>query len=138
MAVIARNIAFLAGAILAVLVLLTIYDEDVITVEHVLSIITILGAVVAGISTTLSLHIQTGCLISNELSVCRSLIPEENLVWCPESLMEAILAQVHYLPVSWKGQAHTAKVTFLNFISSFKSLITLFQIIVNCIIIKLD
>jgi autophagy-related protein 9 len=38
----------LAGAILAVLVLLTVYDEDVITVEHVLTIMTVLGAVVAG------------------------------------------------------------------------------------------
>ena len=45
-AVIARNIAFLAGAILAVLVMLTIYDEDVIAVEHILSIMTVLGAVV--------------------------------------------------------------------------------------------
>ncbi len=48
MSVVARNVVFLAGAVLAVLVLLTIYDEDVITVEHVLTIMTILGAVVAG------------------------------------------------------------------------------------------
>jgi len=47
-AVIARNLAFLCGAVLAVLLLLTIYDEDVITVEHVLTIMTVLGAVVAG------------------------------------------------------------------------------------------
>ncbi len=47
-AIFARNFAFLAGAILAVLVLLTVYDEDVITVEHVLTIMTVLGAVVAG------------------------------------------------------------------------------------------
>lgn len=48
LAIIARNLAFLAGAVLAVLVLLTVYDEDVITVEHVLTLMTILGAVVAG------------------------------------------------------------------------------------------
>lgn len=88
-AVIAHNLAFLCGAVLAVLLLLTIYDEDVITVEHVLTIMTVLGAIVAG---------------------CRIFIPEENLVWCPETLMEAILAQVHYLPPGWKGQAHTAQV----------------------------
>ena len=49
MAILAKNLAFLAGAILAVLVLLTVYDEDVITVDHVLTIMTVLGAVVAGI-----------------------------------------------------------------------------------------
>ena len=47
-AIVARNVGFLAGAVLAVLVLLTIYDEDVITVEHVLTLMTVLGAVVAG------------------------------------------------------------------------------------------
>jgi autophagy-related protein 9 len=47
-AIFARNFAFLAGAILAVLVLLTVYDEDVITVEHVLTLMTVLGAIVAG------------------------------------------------------------------------------------------
>ena len=41
------------------------------------------------------------------------LIPEENMVWCPESLMETILAQVHYLPAEWKGKAHTSEVFLL-------------------------
>jgi autophagy-related protein 9 len=44
----ARNIAFLAGSVLAVLVLLTVYDEDVITVEHVITLMSALGAIVAG------------------------------------------------------------------------------------------
>lgn len=43
-----RNVAFVAGACLAVLLILSVYDEDVITVEHVLTAITVLGAVVAG------------------------------------------------------------------------------------------
>ena len=34
---------FFAGAVLAVLVILTVVDEDVLNVEHVLSIMTILG-----------------------------------------------------------------------------------------------
>ena len=38
-----RNIAFFAGAILAVLVILVVYDEDVLTVEHVLTTTTLLG-----------------------------------------------------------------------------------------------
>ena len=41
--VVDRNVMFFAGAILAVLVILTVVDEDVLNVEHVLSIITVLG-----------------------------------------------------------------------------------------------
>jgi autophagy-related protein 9 len=43
-----RNVAFMAGMCLAMLLFLSIYDEDVITVEHVLMAITVRGAVVAG------------------------------------------------------------------------------------------
>lgn len=89
MTVIAKNIVFVAGALLAVLLTLTIYDEDVLTVEHVLTTMTILGGVIAGF---------------------RVLIPDENLVWCPENLMTAVLAQAHYLPDSWRGNAHTTRV----------------------------
>ncbi|KAF3845034.1 hypothetical protein F7725_008197 [Dissostichus mawsoni] len=41
--VVAKNVAFFAGSLLAVLIALTIYDEDVLAVEHVLSSITLLG-----------------------------------------------------------------------------------------------
>jgi len=37
----------------------------------------------------------------------RASIPDQNMVWCPEKLMTAVLAHVHYLPDTWKGQAHT-------------------------------
>lgn len=89
MTVIAKNVVFVAGALLAVLLTLTIYDEDVLAVEHVLTTMTVLGGVIAGF---------------------RVLIPDENLVWCPENLMTAVLAQAHYLPDSWRGNAHTTKV----------------------------
>lgn len=86
MTVIAKNVAFICGSILAVLVILTVYDEDVLTVEHMLITMTILGAMVAG---------------------ARAFIPDENLVWCPETLLTAVLAHTHYRPDSWKGHAHT-------------------------------
>lgn len=86
MTVLAKNVAFIAGSILAVLLILTIYDEDVLAVEHVLTLITILGAIVAG---------------------ARAFIPDENLVWCPEQLLTAVLAHTHYRPDSWRGHAHT-------------------------------
>ncbi len=45
--VVAQNVAFVAGAALAALMALTVWDEDVINVEHLLFIMTILGAIVA-------------------------------------------------------------------------------------------
>lgn len=42
----AKNGAFFAGSILAVLIALTIYDEDVLAVEHVLTTVTLLGVTV--------------------------------------------------------------------------------------------
>ncbi|XP_047101234.1 autophagy-related protein 9A-like [Schistocerca piceifrons] len=87
--VVAKNVSFMTGAFLAVLLILTIYDEDVLTVEHVLTAITVFGGIIA---------------------CCRSFIPDENLVFCPEKLMTAVLAHAHYLPDSWRGQAHTARV----------------------------
>lgn len=86
MTVIAKNVAFVAGSVLAVLIILTVYDEDVLTVEHVLTTITVLGAIMAG---------------------ARAFIPDENLVWCPETLLTAVLAHTHYRPDSWRGHAHT-------------------------------
>lgn len=89
LAVIGKNLVFFCGGILTVLIGLTIYDEDVVQVEHVLTIISLLTvAVVLG----------------------RSFIPEENQIWCPEQLITAVLAHVHYIPASWHGLAHTSRV----------------------------
>lgn len=40
----------------------------------------------------------------------RALIPDENLIFCPEQLMTAVLAHTHYLPIAWKGLAHTSHI----------------------------
>lgn len=69
--------------------LLTVYDEDVLQVEHVLTLITILTVIAVA---------------------ARSLIPDENLIWCPEQLLRNVLAHAHYLPVNWRGFAHTSNV----------------------------
>ncbi|KAF5282828.1 hypothetical protein FQR65_LT02826 [Abscondita terminalis] len=87
--IVASNFAFIFGAILAVLLVLTVYDEDVLAVEHILTTITVLGAA---------------------LAVCRALIPDETLAWCPENLLSNVLAHTHYLPDGWRGQAHTIRV----------------------------
>ena len=85
--VVARFVAFLAGSVLAVFVGLSIWDEDVLNVEHVLTIITGLGGIIA---------------------VCRVFLPDENMVFCPEKTLTAVLAHIHYFPLdNWKGRAHT-------------------------------
>lgn len=71
------------------LFILAIIDEDVIQVEHVLLIITLFMAITVG---------------------AHSLIPDENLIWCPEQLMKNILCHAHYLKTEWRGFAHTSKV----------------------------
>ncbi|MEQ2170939.1 hypothetical protein GOODEAATRI_005493 [Goodea atripinnis] len=82
---VAKNVAFFAGSLLAVLIALTIYDEDVLAVEHVLSSITLLGI----------------CI-----TICRSFIPDKHMVFCPEQLLRVILAHIHYMPDHWQGNAH--------------------------------
>uniref|UniRef100_A0A8C7YJL2 Autophagy-related protein 9 n=1 Tax=Oryzias sinensis TaxID=183150 RepID=A0A8C7YJL2_9TELE len=86
--VIAKNIAFFSGSVLAVLIALTVYDEDVLTVQHILTAITVLGVVI---------------------TITRSFIPDEHLVWCPEQLLQCVLAHIHYMPDHWRGNAHTSE-----------------------------
>lgn len=40
----------------------------------------------------------------------RKIIPDENCCYIPENLMMEVLSEVHYLPDSWRGQAHTTMV----------------------------
>uniref|UniRef100_A0A158P9Y2 Autophagy-related protein 9 n=1 Tax=Angiostrongylus cantonensis TaxID=6313 RepID=A0A158P9Y2_ANGCA len=85
----AKNIAFIAGAIAGVLTILSAWDEDVLQVEHVLTVISICGIIIV---------------------VCHGLISDENLVWQPEVLLTNVASELHYVPSEWKGQAHTDKV----------------------------
>uniref|UniRef100_A0A9J2PRH8 Autophagy-related protein 9 n=1 Tax=Ascaris lumbricoides TaxID=6252 RepID=A0A9J2PRH8_ASCLU len=87
--IIAKNIAFVAGALFAILALLSAWDEDVLTVEHVLTAMTVCGVLIV---------------------FCRSFIADENLIWWPEFLMNRIIAQIHYAPDTWRDRAHTATV----------------------------
>ncbi|KAK7479311.1 hypothetical protein BaRGS_00029481 [Batillaria attramentaria] len=85
----AKNVMFFAGAILAVLVCLTIVDEDVLNVEHVLTIITVCGLI---------------------MTVCKGLIPDEHIVYSPELLLRNVAMAIHYMPNNWAGHAHTARI----------------------------
>uniref|UniRef100_A0A8C9EUW1 Autophagy-related protein 9 n=1 Tax=Pavo cristatus TaxID=9049 RepID=A0A8C9EUW1_PAVCR len=88
LAVLARHVAFFAGSVLAVLIALTVYDEDVLTVQHILTAITLLGLLLTG---------------------ARSFIPDEHSVQCPEQLLQRVLAHTHYMPQHWQGSAGAAE-----------------------------
>uniref|UniRef100_A0A8I5TXX9 Autophagy-related protein 9 n=1 Tax=Pongo abelii TaxID=9601 RepID=A0A8I5TXX9_PONAB len=77
-ALLARQLVFFAGALLAALLVLTVYDEDVLAVEHVLTAMTALGVTA---------------------TVARSFIPEEQCQGrAPQLLLQTALAHMHYLP----------------------------------------
>ncbi|VDK87483.1 unnamed protein product [Onchocerca ochengi] len=84
--VVARKVQFVAGAICIVFLSLGLWDEDVLSIEHVLTIISISGLIAVA---------------------CQSFIGDENMIYWPETLLDMVIAQVHYAPDSWKGKAHT-------------------------------
>lgn len=90
--VIAQNVSFVAASVFAALMVLAIWDEDVLNVDHLLLIMTLMGAVAAA---------------------SRVFVPDENVVFCPEKTLTAVVAQIHYFPdKQWKGKAHTTAVMF--------------------------
>lgn len=45
------------------------------------------------------------------VAVCRLFLPDENMVFCPERTLTAVIAHIHYFPMDdWKGRAHTPEV----------------------------
>lgn len=86
MTIIAKHVAFITGSVLAVLLVITLVYEPLFSMERVIAYMTMLGAVAAA---------------------AKAFIPDENMVWCPETLLTAVLAHTHYRPDSWRGTAHT-------------------------------
>lgn len=86
---IAKNIAFVCASFLGVIICLSLYDEVVLNIEHMLTAITILGCTIA---------------------IARSFIPEEETKRSSEELLVQVLGHVHYLPATWRGKAHTKHV----------------------------
>lgn len=84
--IIAQNIVFIFGGMFVTMVALTIYEDGVITVEHFVATMGVFGTIAAA---------------------ARAFLPDENLVWCPETLLTAVLAHTHYRPDSWRDRAHT-------------------------------
>lgn len=87
--VLARNIAFVAGSLLAVLAVLTVLQEQLLTADNVLVWMSLLGIV---------------------LLVCSACLPDENRPLCPQDMMLQILTHIQYMPDEWKEQPHSDKV----------------------------
>lgn len=43
------------------------------------------------------------------LSHARSFIPDEHMAWCPEQLLQCVLAHIHYMPDHWRGNANKSE-----------------------------
>lgn len=50
-------------------------------------------------------------MIDNGFKHFRSFVDDDKEIVCQESLMTAVLAEVHYLPDTWVGKAHTQQVS---------------------------
>ncbi|XP_053623905.1 autophagy-related protein 9A [Plodia interpunctella] len=113
--VIAKNVLFVSASVLGVLVMLSVYDEDVLTVEHALTVITLLGCVAAG----------ARALIGEEERLAGSAGPARG-----EELFVQVLGHVHYLPAAWRGRAHTKNVAALfQQLFQFRAAYILFELL---------
>ncbi|PWZ00040.1 APG9-domain-containing protein [Testicularia cyperi] len=94
-AIVARFVAFVAGSFTAVLLLASVIDPDLflhfdITPQrNVLFYIGVFGAI---------------------LAVARGMIPDDHLVFEPETVLREVIQHTHYLPEDWKGRFHSAEV----------------------------
>ncbi|PWN88153.1 APG9-domain-containing protein [Acaromyces ingoldii] len=94
-AIVARFVSFIAGSFMAVLLLASVIDWDLvvhlyITPQYnVLFFITVFTAI---------------------LAVSRGLVPDEQQTFEPEVLLQGVVERTHYLPEHWKGRFHSTEV----------------------------
>ena len=92
MAQVARFLAFVAGAVVSVLVVATLWDPELfltfeITPERtVLFYVTVFGALWA---------------------ITKGMIPDENLVFDPEYALRNVIEYTHYMPSHWQDRLHS-------------------------------
>jgi len=91
--IVAQCIAYIAGSIVAILLVLTVTDSDAIT--HRLWDRTLLWYL---------------AIFSAILAVARSQIPDKSLYPSPALIMAEIVQHTHYYPQHWRGKAHTQAV----------------------------
>lgn len=110
LAALARCIAYIAGALVSALLLLTVVDENLLLFIHfgdrnLLWYIAMLSAI---------------------LAIARSFVPTpEDRVFNPNGVMRKMVAFTHYMPRHWRGRCHTYDVRD-EFLEMFQYRILLF------------
>lgn len=95
--VVARFVRSIAGSILVILILLTVYDEDVIQVEHLITVVTILTVTVA---------------ISHGF-ICPEIPPK----YTKTELHDQIIQHIHYVPNTYPPFTNQARVAMSELFS---------------------
>ena len=91
----ARFMSFIAGAIVSVLAVATLWDPesflsfDITSDRTVLFYLTVFGGIWAAMN---------------------GMIPEENLVFEPEYALRQVIEYTHYMPTQWQGRLHSDEV----------------------------
>lgn len=91
--ILAQCVAYMTGAVVGILLLLTVTDSDVIT--HRLFDRTLLWYL---------------AVFSGVLALSRSMIPDKSIYPAPALVMSEVVKHTHYAPTHWRGRTHTTSV----------------------------
>lgn len=92
---VARFLAFVAGAIVSVLVIATVWDPEILLYFEITS-----GGSVAFYVT----------VFGGLWAAVNGMIPEENLVFEPEYALRNVIEYTHYMPNHWQNRLHSDEV----------------------------
>ncbi|KAK0407128.1 hypothetical protein QR680_019016 [Steinernema hermaphroditum] len=87
--IVAKAVARVIAPMLCALALLTMWTENIMTMNHLVAALGLFWAIIA---------------------ICRPFISDENGVFSPQLFMEKIIAHIQYAPTGWKQNAHTEEV----------------------------
>ncbi|KAJ3299801.1 autophagy protein atg9 [Borealophlyctis nickersoniae] len=93
--ILARFVAFIAGSFAAVLVILTMVEEELL---HGFDI-----------TPGRSAFFYIG-IFGTVMAVSRGMVPDDNEVFEPERCMREVAEETHYMPGEWRGKLHTDEV----------------------------
>lgn len=106
----ARFVSFVASSLLAVLVVGSIIDYELLMVFQLRDGLNALACMTA---------------LTTIYAIARGMIPEENTVYDPEWSICQVIQHTHYMPDHWKDNLHSDKVK-LDFLSLYKLKMTIF------------
>lgn len=95
--IIARCISFISGALATVLIIITLFEEDLQQGFE--------------ISPGRSALFYIG-IFGTLMAVTGSLIPSDTVVFEPERWMKEVILDTHYSPADWKNKYNTEQVFF--------------------------